>query len=152
MNIKSHILTTLAVIVFPFMAISQNPDRRSVIQIAQEYVDAMYKADADKMEKCLHENFVKNGFYWKAGEKKFSDMTKVTRPQMIQIAHDWNKDSWVPEDAPREIELLDIQDKIAVIKVTAYWGIDYLHLSKNEEIWLIAQVLSQNWPKKEVSE
>ena len=74
-------------------------------------------------------------------------MTRISRTQMIQIAKDWNKDDWVPEDAPRDINLLDMQEKIAVVRVTAYWGVDYLQLSKNDTGWLIVQILSQNWPR-----
>jgi len=149
---KTPFFTAYILILFPLLGFSQNTDRRAVLQTAQDYVDAMYEADAGKMDNCLHENFIKNGYYWKAGEESFSNMTLITRPQMIQIAKDWNKEDWVPDDAPKDINLLDIQEKIAVVKVTAYWGIDYLHISRNHAQWRIAQILSQNWPRKDISD
>jgi hypothetical protein len=136
----------------PFWGASQNPDRRSVLQTARNYVEAMYEADAGKMENCLHGNFVKNGFYWKSRQESYSAITAISRAQLIQIAKDWNRDPWVPDDAPRELELLDLQEKIALVKLTAYWGIEYLQMSKTGDRWQIVQVLSQNWPRKEPQE
>jgi hypothetical protein len=144
---KTYIISAVVLLFIHLQVFSQDPDRRAVLDVAREYVDAMYEADGGKMEECLYDSFIKNGFYWKTSEGEFSDMTRISRTQMIQIAKDWNKDDWVPEDAPRDINLLDMQEKIAVVRVTAYWGVDYLQLSKNDTGWLIVQILSQNWPR-----
>lgn len=151
MQKKIYIITTLIVFSVPMKGFSQNPDRRRVLSVAQDYVNAMYEADAAKMEQCLFDYFLKNGFYWKSSQESYSEMTSISRDQLIQIAKDWNKDQWVPADAPRELDILDLQEKIAVIKLTAFWGVEYLQLSKTGDKWLIVQILSQNWPKKESS-
>jgi hypothetical protein len=130
----------------------QDPERKAVLLVAKDYVEAMYQADATKMDKCLHEPFVKNGFYWKGSQETFSEMTSLSRAQLIQIAKDWNKEQWVPDDAPRELDILDLQEKIAVVKLTAFWGVEYLQLAKTEKSWLIVQILSENWPKKETGQ
>jgi hypothetical protein len=130
------------------MVWAQDSGRRSVIQAAQEYVAAMYGADSGIMDNCLHENFVKYGYYWKGSTESFSDMTRITRDQMVQIARDWNKNQWVPADPPKDVNLLDIQENIAVVKLTAYWGVEYLHITKADSAWKIIQILSQNWSKK----
>ena len=35
----------------------------------------------------------------------------------------------------------DIMNSIAAAKVTAWWGVDYILLSKQKEQWMIEQVL-----------
>ena len=134
--------------VMPGMGWAQETSRRAVIQVSMDYAEAMYTADTEIMESCLHDNFIKYGYYWKGSTETFSDMTRITRDQMVQIANDWNKDKWVPADAPKDVALLDMQEKIAVVKLTAYWGIEYLQIAEVGSAWKIVQVLSQNWSKK----
>lgn len=43
--------------------------------------------------------------------------------------------------ASKEKYVLDISNKIAVAKVKAWWGIDYMLLSKEADNWMIEQVL-----------
>ena len=54
------------------------------------------------------------------------------------------KQNFAKEGSPKKIEILDLQDKIAAVKVTAYWGIDYMFLAKNDKgNWMIEQVIWQ---------
>ncbi len=148
MQKKICIILPLVLILITPKGFSQDPDRRAVLKVSQDYVDAMYQADAGKMEKCLKDPFIKNGYYWKSSEGSYSEMTSLSRAQLVQIAKDWNRDKWVPEDAPRELDLLDMQEKIALVKLTAFWGVEYLQLVKSDQGWLIVQILSQNYAKK----
>jgi len=45
------------------------------------------------------------------------------------------------ENKIRKVEVLDIGNHIAVAKVTAVWGIDYMTLSKDDDKWRIEQVI-----------
>ena len=40
-----------------------------------------------------------------------------------------------------QVEVLNIGKTIAAAKVTAWWGIDYILLSKRGDVWMIEQVL-----------
>ena len=145
-------ILTLIVLFVQEKSSGQNANRRSVLNVAQDYIEAMYNADVGRMEEILHTDIVKKGFYWKNKDQQFSEMTSITKAQLIQITKDWNKSDWLPADAPKDVSILDIQEKIAIVKVTAYWGIDYLHISKIDDDWFIIQILSQNWSKKDSAE
>ena len=48
-----------------------------------------------------------------------------------------------------EVKILDVQDKIAVVKIDLYWtenrkGCDYLFLVKENDSWLIDKTLWQS--------
>ena len=45
------------------------------------------------------------------------------------------------KNAPKKVEILDISNTIASAKVTAWWGIDYMLLSKRGDKWMIEQVI-----------
>ena len=48
-----------------------------------------------------------------------------------------------PAADPKEVEVLDILDQTVAVKVTAYWGTDYLQLAKYDGKWMILHVLWQ---------
>lgn len=51
------------------------------------------------------------------------------------------KKQFAKPDAPKEVEVVDVMNTIAAAKVTAWWGHDYLLLSKQNGKWLIEQIL-----------
>ena len=51
-----------------------------------------------------------------------------------------------PATDPKEVEILDIQSQTAVVKVTAYWGTDYLQMAKYDGRWMILHVIWQTLP------
>ena len=48
---------------------------------------------------------------------------------------------------PPQIEILDIRDRTAVVKMHAFWGDDYLLIGRFGEEWKVRQVLWQTRPK-----
>ena len=51
------------------------------------------------------------------------------------------KKNFAKPGAPKKVEVLDIMNTIASAKVTAWWGVDYILLSKQDSTWMIEQVL-----------
>jgi hypothetical protein len=37
--------------------------------------------------------------------------------------------------------ICDLGDRVAAVKLTAWWGTDYLHLAKDHERWMIVNLL-----------
>jgi hypothetical protein len=52
----------------------------------------------------------------------------------------------VPKDAKKEIVIYDVSDQTASAKLTAHWGIDYMHLAKFDGKWKITDILWQTPP------
>lgn len=132
----------------PVIVCAQDPDRRAVYNSAMSYIDAIYDVDPVKIAECVHLDLVKRGFYWKGNEQDFSELVTITYDQLVSITKEWNKEGWLPDDAPKEVEILDLQEHIAIVKVTAYWGVDYLQLVKTQNRWLILNILWQNIPRR----
>ena len=51
-------------------------------------------------------------------------------------------------DAPKQVEIFEVLDQTANVKVTAWWGVDYLLMGKFDGKWMITHVLWQSPPKK----
>ena len=111
-----------------------------------DYVEGIYEVTPERIERSVAKDLAKVG-YWRAPEGKTYDESTMSFDQLVKLAGNWNAEGRVdPEEAPKEIEILDIMDKTAVAKLSAAWGIDYLNLAKIEGKWMIKNVLWQSYP------
>jgi hypothetical protein len=121
-------------------------EKAAVERAVLDYVESVYDVDPSKAERSVHPDLAKRGFFIKKGETEYSPHT-MTFAQLIDLAKTYNKKGQVPKDAPKEVVVFDIADQTASAKVTAIWGIDYLHLAKYEGKWKIINILWQTPPK-----
>ncbi len=126
---------------------AQSADRTGVYNAAMNYIDAFYHSEPFMIERSVSEDVIRRGYYWKGLDSAYSDLRSMTYAQMIQLAKDWNKSEWLPADAAKKVDVLDVQDKTAVAKITVYWGIEYLQLAKTGDQWKIINILWQSIPK-----
>ena len=52
---------------------------------------------------------------------------------------------------PKDVRIFEVLDQTASVKVTAWWGIDYLLLGKYDGRWMIAHVMWQSPPPSAAS-
>jgi len=53
------------------------------------------------------------------------------------------KNNFAKEGSPKVVEVLDMMEMISAAKITAWWGHDYVLLSKLENGWTISEVIWQ---------
>lgn len=121
-------------------------ERDAVKQAVLDYVEGVYEVNPSRIERGVHPDLAKRGFFIKKGEAVYSPHT-MTFQQLVELSKNYNKDGHVPKDAPKEVVIYDISDQTASAKLTALWGIDYMHLAKYDGKWKIINVLWQTAPK-----
>jgi hypothetical protein len=121
-------------------------DKEAVRQAALDYVESIYEVDSARVERSVHPDLAKRGFFLKQGETAYMPLT-MTYTQLVDVAKNYNKNGRVPKDAPKEVVVYEVSDQTASAKVTASWGIDYLHLAKYDGKWKIINILWQSPPK-----
>ncbi|MGH9944505.1 MAG: nuclear transport factor 2 family protein [Pyrinomonadaceae bacterium] len=144
---KFLMLTALAAV----LSISANgqsatDDREAVRQAVLDYVEGVYEVAPERIERSVHPELVKRGFFVRKNETAYSPHV-MTFQQLVDLSKSYNKDGRVAKDAPKEIVIFDVADQTASAKLTAVWGIDYFHLAKYEGKWKILNVLWQSPPK-----
>jgi len=60
---------------------------------------------------------------WKRDRETPYRMGPMTYEQLVELAGNYNKDSRILKDAPKEIAILDLLDQTASVLLTAHWGI-----------------------------
>src|SRR5918998_5740616 len=128
-------------------AAQSDAEREAVRQAVLDYVEGIYTVDASRIERSVHPDLAKRGFFVKRGETAYSSDV-MTFQQLVELAKTYNKNGRVPKDAPKEVVVFDISDQTASAKLTAVWGIDYIHLAKYDGKWKFVNVLWQTHPPK----
>src|SRR5688572_7520955 len=137
---KLLLFAVLLSLQFTSMA-QQTSDEKAIRATILNYVESFYNADTAKVYASVHPELAKRGDFKKDNEYR---ELKMTFKQMNYWAARWNKTNPVPKDAPKEITIFEIKDKIATAKVRAMWGTDYFHLVKQDGVWKIVNVLWQS--------
>jgi hypothetical protein len=147
---KKLILVVAALVLLPASAAAQqrgmDAEREAVRQAVLDYVEGIYMVDASRIERSVHPELAKRGFFVKKGETAYSPAV-MTFQQLVDLAKTYNKDGRVPKDAPKDVVIYDVSDQTASAKLTAVWGIDYIHLAKYDGKWKFVNVLWQSPPK-----
>ena len=117
-----------------------------------DYVEGIYNVQPERLERSVHPDMVKRGYYRKqAGDTDFV-FAPMTRAQLITLAANWNKDRKRPVDTyPKQVVIHEVLNQTASGKVIAMWGIDYMHLAKHDGRWKILNILWQEPPPKSTS-
>jgi hypothetical protein len=124
-----------------------NAEKEAVKQAVLDYVEGIYEVDHKRIERSVHPELAKRGFFVKKGETAYTG-TPMTFAQLVELAKTYNKGGRVPKDAPKEVVIYDVLDQTASAKLTAVWGIDYMHLAKYDGKWMIVNILWQTPPPK----
>ncbi|HYH16523.1 MAG TPA: nuclear transport factor 2 family protein [Flavisolibacter sp.] len=119
-------------------------DSAAVLRAANDYIEGFYFGDTAKIYYSIDPNASKHGYY--KGRQNDTAYRKIPMSfsQMIGYSkNERNRPSEVNAKI-REIQILDLQSKIASVKLRAWWGIDYLLLTKMDDRWIIEKVLWQS--------
>lgn len=122
-------------------------DRAAVQQAALDYVDGLYNADPTRIERSVHPQLTKRGFWRDSATAPWGPQETMTYDQLVALAKTWNakknRDTTI-----KKVDVFDVADQTASAKVTAMWGIDYLHLAKYDGRWKIINIVWQAHPAK----
>jgi hypothetical protein len=144
---KPLLLSVLALPLVAFVAPSRNDEDRAAVERAVlDYVEGVYEVKPELIERSVHPDLKKYGFWRESADQPYEGMA-MTHAQLVELAANYNKDGKrCPPGSPKVIELLDVMDQTAAIKLTAAWGVDYMQLAKYEGKWKILHVLWQSHP------
>lgn len=141
--------------VFSFSTFAQEKETaiKNVTATAYNYIDAFYKADTTLAYVSVHKDLRKVGWYYNDEKKAYSEALEMPFDKLIALAKRWNASGTrLTPDTPRKVKVLEVSDKIAVVKVTAAWGIDYLNMVNTQNGWKIINIVWQSKPEFSLSD
>lgn len=143
--IMKLLLSTILTIVMTSITIAQSVSKYKLVKSAcMDYLDGFYQGDTTKIIRSIKPTLNKLGYWKDKDAKTFKNAGYMTFNQAKNYAKGvLEKKNFPKADAPKKVEILDIMNTIASAKVIAWWGVDYILLSKDGDKWMIEQVLWQ---------
>jgi len=129
-------------------ACTERSECEAVRRALLDYVEGFYEGDSTKHVRSVWPEVRKWG-YWRSSPD--SAYRGSAMPYARFMAFDANVRAGrtkTPPNAPKVVEVYEVQDQTASGKVTAYWGTDYVLLAKENGRWMITHVLWQSAPAR----
>ena len=121
----------------------------AVKKACMNYLEGFYEGDTVKLKSAIVPKLYKIGYWKTQGQEKHKFSNQMTYQAAINYALDVKaKKQFAPATAPKEVKIFEVGEHIAAAKVTAWWGIDYLLLSKESGSWMIEEVIWEGPLKK----
>lgn len=129
-------------VLFTVAKISSAQDKAGIEKACLNYLEGFYEGDTTKLADALKPSLYKFGYWKNKNTGNYDPDGQMTYQQAINYAKNvMAKKNFAKADAPKKVQVLDVMNTIAAAKVTAWWGVDYILLAKQNGKWMIDQVL-----------
>jgi hypothetical protein len=115
-------------------------DYEAIRRAVLDYVEGIEEADSTKIERSIHPDLQTRGSL--AAKEGSSRLIPLTLAELLEMRNNSQKEGKTPKD----LLIYDLGDQIATVKLTAWWGTDYLHLAKDQDQWMIVNILRHMHP------
>ena len=124
-------------------------DSAGVRAAALDYIEGFYTGDSTRLVRSVRPEVYKFGFWRHRDSTDYNPGSQMTWAGFHRYANDVKARGGrgAPANAPKDVEIFEVLDKIASAKVTAWWGVDYLLMAKFDGRWMITHVLWQTPPR-----
>lgn len=116
-------------------------DHNAIVATALDYIDGFYDADGQRMTRALHEDVAKRDITSDRDTGR-ETVRNMTAGQLIEVTESGMGPGIVERDGRRsDVEILDVFENLASVRVDAITWVDYLHIGKIDGEWKIINVL-----------
>ncbi|MCY1057528.1 nuclear transport factor 2 family protein [Nannocystis sp. SCPEA4] len=121
--------------------------RAALEAVAYDYVDGQLEGDAERVARALHPDLAKRAV---AGpgptSREVFPLRRMSADELIDLTRQGAlktpKEQW-----NRSVRVLDVTGTAAVVRVETPWFVDYFHMGRFGDRWLIVNALWFNKPQ-----
>ncbi|GAB4179722.1 MAG: hypothetical protein Kow00108_15800 [Calditrichia bacterium] len=107
------------------------------------YIEGWYEGNADRVQSALHPDLAKRMVYIDKETQK-SKLMDLSRDKLVEYTRKGGGKKIPPEKRNISVEILDMMEQSATVKITSLLFTDYVHLIKWNGEWKIINVLWEN--------
>jgi hypothetical protein len=114
-------------------------DHEKIVASATDYIESWIAGDADRMARCMHPDLAKRNL--QADQQAAScEVENLTRADMVA---ETAAGEGAADAGPYQVSVLDAYGDAASVSVLSAAYMDYVHLVRCSDAWLILNVLWQ---------
>lgn len=114
-------------------------DTAAITATALDYIEGWYAADADRMERAVHPHLAKR--FQEPLPNGGVRLTDTSALELVQQVRNGGGSSVPAASRRTDVQILDIFQDVASVRVDAHGWIDYMHIAKAGGRWRIVNVL-----------
>lgn len=115
------------------------PDLAAIEAACYDYLDGQLEGDPVRVARSLHPDLAKRSAIGETVDEKFA-LRRMTKEELVDLTRQGvlktPKDQW-----NRSCKVLDVTDSAAAVRAETPWFVDYFHVGKFGERWLIVNAL-----------
>ena len=137
-------LLCLLFVAVPLLAhAADSVDNQKIERAVRDYIESQHQADPVRMARGIDPQLAKRTYWRKTDGSEF--IMHTDHDTMVKVARTFNQDgSKFPAEPRVDIKILDVDQRVATVKLTADEWIDYMHLYRTQAgEWKIVNVLWQ---------
>ncbi len=112
---------------------------REIERVARDYVDGQLDGDAARVARALHPDLAKRAAVAATADEPLA-LRRMTKEELVELtragALKTPRDRW-----DRSVRVLDVAGNAAVARVETPWFVDYFHLGRWGDRWVIVNAL-----------
>ncbi|GLS27898.1 nuclear transport factor 2 family protein [Marinibactrum halimedae] len=118
-------------------------EKQRIARAALDYIESQHSSNSLQMQRSLDEKLAKRTYWQDKEDNEF--VMETDRNIMLEIAKSYNANGdKFPKIPKKQVTVLDVEGRVASVKLEADDWIDYMHLYKNADgDWKIINVLWQ---------
>jgi hypothetical protein len=147
MRSPSTILCLVLSVAFPALAGVSAEDEAAVRATALDYVEGWFQGDAERMARALHPELAKRNVRPDPETGK-STLRKLSKDELVEYTAKGGGNKTPKDQWNISVEVLDVYENMAAVKVDSAHFMDYMHLAKWDGRWVIVNVLWAMHPKE----
>ena len=120
-------------------------DSAAIRTTALDYIEGFYTADAERMDRALHDDLKKRIVQRKPGEPETLD--EMTKAQLVEMTAGGGGRGMPDDLKVSDVTILDIYGDMASVKIIAGAWVDYMHIARVNGEWVIVNVLWEMLPR-----
>ncbi|GGI58381.1 histidine phosphatase family protein [Winogradskyella haliclonae] len=139
---KSLYSTLLFICITLFAFGQEASDKTQIETTLNNYIDGFYQGDTLKLKAALKPRLYKFGYLKDKETGDYNYYQDLPYDKALALAQRIKDQGMTrTETEMRGVKVLEIANHIATARVTGAWGLDYVLLSKDDNKWMIEQVI-----------
>lgn len=121
-------------------------DLDAIRQAALDYVEGQYEGDEARVERCLHPLLAKRtiGYDERRQQNRIDQMGAL---ELVQLTRDGVLADTPVDEQIKDVQILDVYGEIASVRVESHIFVDYLHIGRFNDQWMVINALWQFKPR-----